>query len=406
MAIGSPRWPFFVAVLVSALIGGLCGERTMRINLAIPEANVKAPVLDAALEAITRLNEELVRSGVSPTSDQLISAGAKWKPEKPGEEHFDHGGIIAARGHGDCDDWAPLHAASLRVTGVDPGATAIVRKSGPKRWHAIVQRSDGSIDDPSLAAGMPGPARDVGVRGAWVPVMHEPTHDVGGSFIATPHLALRPIADRFGQLESWQARADLPWHWGPGRGPGDVAMASLHQSPVSDQAIVGAVRGAYRLGTASGFAHPEHCKRLAAISAACQGADWAEMADEYGPAHATAAAQVVGSFFGKALKRLKKLASPLLKAGLSFVPGGGLAAAAFNAASPALKHALIHQTQHAPEPPRARAVSSQQRPPAPAGNGAARNGAPSLSHRDFGDMLHRAYTSCHEQPGTAWPPRG
>jgi len=379
----------------------------MRINIAIPESSVKAPVLDGALEAVTRLNEDLIRSGVSPTSTQLIEQGARWQPEKPGEEHFDHGGLISARGHGDCDDWAPLHAATLRVTGVDPGATAIVRKSGPKRWHAIVRRSDGSIDDPSLAAGMPGPARDVGVRGAWVPVMHEPSHDVGGSFIATPHLALRPIADRFGQVEAWQARADLPWHYGPGKGPGDVAMASLHQSPVSDQAIVGAVRGAYRLGVSSGFADPAHCQRLAAIAAACEGADWLEMADEYGPEAATAAGQIVGSFFGKALKRLKKLASPLMKAGLSFVPGGGLAAAAFNAASPALKHALVHEHHVSPEVRRQPVlVAPESR--AARGNGRApsSSGPPPMSHRDFGDMLHRAYTSCNQTPGAAWPPRG
>mgnify|MGYP003525212302 CR=1 FL=1 len=40
----------------------------MRLMIAIPEANVKKPVLDGALEAVTRLNEDLIRSGASPTS--------------------------------------------------------------------------------------------------------------------------------------------------------------------------------------------------------------------------------------------------------------------------------------------------------------------------------------------------
>jgi hypothetical protein len=88
----------------------------VRINLAIPEASVKAPVLNAALEAVTRLNEDLIKKGVSPTSYQLIEKGARWQPEKPGAEHFDHGAIINERGHGDCDDWGPLHAATLRAS--------------------------------------------------------------------------------------------------------------------------------------------------------------------------------------------------------------------------------------------------------------------------------------------------
>jgi len=316
----------------------------MRINIAIPEANVKEPVLNGALETVTRLNEDLIKSGASPTSEQLIEAGAKWRPEKPGDEHFDHGGIIAQRGHGDCDDWAPLRAATLRVTGEDPGAKAVVRKSGPKRWHATVIRSDGTEDDPSLDAGMPGPARVHGVRGATLPLMFPSKHDVSGSFIATPHLALRPLTDQNGQIEAWQARADLPWHWQPGSSPHDVAMVSLHQSPVSDQAVVGAVRGAFRLGLVSG-ADPEHLKRMSAIADACDGYSWEDLAEVYGPEHATAAGAVVGSFFGK----LGKIAKGIAKGAVSFVPGGNVALSAFNMASKGLKNSVFKGHHQAPE---------------------------------------------------------
>lgn len=386
---------------------------------------MKKPVLDGALEAVTRLNEDLIRSGVSPTSDQLIAQGAKWEPEPPGQEHFDHGALIAKRGKGDCDDWAPLHAATLRVTGEDPGAMAVVRKSGPKRWHAIVQRSDGSIDDPSLAAGMPGRGEAWGVVGAAIPLMFAPdtVHGVSGevgSFIATPHLALRPVADRYGQVEAWQARADLPWHgWQPGSSPTDVAMASLHQSPVSSQAIVGAVRGAFRMGMANG-ADPEHLKRLSAISDACNGYPWEEIAASYGPEHADAAAQIVGGFFGKAFKGLKKLAkkavSPLASAALSFVPGGSLVKTAFDMASPMLKGSVkkgrhLPPEQRAPMAPGApRAPGAPGAPgfgggympwpyplpyPVPGWGGGWGQGAPASSAR-------RA--SSARTPGAAWPP--
>lgn len=342
----------------------------MRINVAIPEANVKEPVLNGALETVTLLNEDLIRSGKSPTAQQLIDQGAIWQPEKPGDEHFDHGGIIASRGHGDCDDWAPLHAATLRVTGEDPGAKAVVRKSGPKRWHATVIRSDGTEDDPSLAAGMPGAAKRVGARGATLPIMYPGRLVSGvngevGSFIATPHLALRPVADRHGQLESWQARADLPWHWHPDDSPADLAMATLHMSPVSDQAVVGAVRGAFNLGCVSG-ADPEHLRYLSAVEDICNGYSWDEVAEVYGPAHATAAGAVVGSFFGKAFKVLKKVASPLLKAGLSFIPGGGLATQAFDMASGALKGSLSKGKHLPPQQRAALALTPARSAPAPA----------------------------------------
>jgi len=393
----------------------------LRVVLAIPEAHVKAPVLDGALEAVTRLNESLIKAGASPTSDQLIDAGAKWRPEKPGDEHFDHGGLIAKRGHGDCDDWAPLHAATLRVTGEDPGAKAIVRKSGEKRWHAIVQRSDGSIDDPSLDAGMPGP-RVVGMRGAVIPTMFRPerVHGVGGSvgsFIAKPHLALRPVADRHGQVESWQARADLPWHWHPSGSPSDAAMVSLHQSPVSDQAVVGAVRGAFRLGLVNG-ADPEHLKRLSAIADACEGYSWEEIAGCYGPEHANAAGQIVGSFFGKLGKGLKglakgalKIASPLAKGALSFVPGGGLASSALSMASRGLQKSVA-QKKHLPPQQRAAALRAAPPPRAPA----PRAPAPPQGFAGMPQFLPYPYPLPYPvpgwsgapetiQPGLAWPPR-
>src|SRR5271166_235395 len=128
----------------------------MRIRIAVPEEHVDPSVIDAALEAVTRLDESMIRKGQSMTSHDLVDAGAVWRPEPPGDEHFDHGGTIETRGWGDCDDWAPLHAATLRASGEDPGAVARVIPSGPSTYHAIVERSDGKLEDPSAMAGMQG----------------------------------------------------------------------------------------------------------------------------------------------------------------------------------------------------------------------------------------------------------
>jgi hypothetical protein len=380
----------------------------MRIQLAIPEKFVTAPVLNGALEAVTRLNTEMIKAGAAPTDLQLIRRGAIWKPEPPGDEHFDHAKEIEERGWGDCDDWAPLRAGRLRATGEDPGARAVVKKSGHKRWHATVLRSDGSEDDPSIDAGMPAPGRSVGIRGAFVPLMRKPQTTVSGTYIATPNLALRPVGNRHGQIESWQARTDLPWHWWPEEGktsPTDLAMVTLHHTPVSSQAIVGAVRGAFDLGLASGTASPEQLKHLSAIAEMCEGMPWEEVAEVYGPECATAAGAIVGSFFGKAFRSLKKVVKPLARGALSFVPGGPLASAALSMASPRLKRSLA-KNQHAPPQLRAQAVP---RPIAPAL--AAPRAAPGAAPAPGGGTVQQFFFYPPpgwgaEQPGVAWPPRG
>lgn len=301
----------------------------MRVAVAIPEAHVKAPVLDAALEATTRLNESLIKEGEVPLFDE-VRDHIRWKPEPPGDEHFDHAKVVLGRKWGDCDDMAPYAAASMRANGEDPGARAIVVKSGPKRWHAVVECSDGTIRDPSRETGMGSKAN--GVMGAALPLMFAPQSAVvGGSYIMRPQLAMRPVRDRNGEVEAWQARADLPWHWMPparGGSPADIAMAALHASPVSSQAVVGACEGLIRLGEANDV-DDEILERAACIRDACEGADFDELCDEYGEEHALAAGQIVGSFFGgitRALTHnpLTRMAAPITR------PMGR----AFNAVSP------------------------------------------------------------------------
>jgi hypothetical protein len=276
----------------------------MRVNVAIPEAHVKEPVLNAALEAVTRLNEELIKTGDSPTFRQAVANGVRWKPEPPGAEHFDHGGIVSDRGWGDCDDLAPLHAASLRTSGEDRGAHAIVVPSGPQRWHAVVKRSNGKIDDPSAEAGM---NSGHGISGAVLPLMCPPA-SVSGAYYVRPQLALRPVD------AGWGARVDIPWHWQQQRqgdpSPADIAMTALHQHPVAANAIVGALDGAVLLGEASGIADPDHLERLRAMADYASGMPLHELAGEYGHEHAKAAYHVIGSFWS----HLSHALSPLAKA--------------------------------------------------------------------------------------------
>lgn len=293
----------------------------MRINVAVPEAHVEKPILDAALESVTRLNESMLSRNEIPTFKDGLKTGIQWKPEPPGAEHFDHAKTVLARKWGDCDDLAPWHAASLRHSGEDPGADAVVRRSGPKTWHAVVQRSDGSIDDPSRDAGM---GKHKGVNGAVVPIMFANPQSVSGAYIIRPKIAMRPVRGAV------QARADMPWHWREHLDdeptPTDYAMTSLHTAPVAQTALVGALDGACELAVAGGYGHPEHIDRLCCIADAVAGADYGALVEVYGDEHARAAQQVVGSFFGKIAKgfgSVVKAAAPFASKALQFVPGVG-----------------------------------------------------------------------------------
>lgn len=295
----------------------------MRINVAVPEAHVTAPVLDAALESVTRLNEAMLEKGEVPTFDKALQYGVKWTPEPPGQEHFDHAKTVMQRKWGDCDDLAPWHAASLRHTGHDPGAQAVAKRSGPDRWHAVVQRSDGSIDDPSKRAGM---GQHRGVIGAALPLMWPlPRGGIHGAYIVRPQIAMRPVRGAF------QARADLPWYWrehleDDKPTPTDYAMTALHTAPVAATALTGAIDGVIELAECAGFSTEQDLTRLACVSDACHGVPFEQLADHYEPRDVQAAKNIVGSFWS----HLAHLAAPithLAEQAVPFIPGVGPIAA-------------------------------------------------------------------------------
>jgi hypothetical protein len=330
----------------------------MRINVAVPEAHVTAPVLNAALESVTRLNESLLEKGAVPTFAEAVKGGGiKWQPEPPGQEHFDHAARVLGRGWGDCDDLAPWHAASLRATGKDPGAQAVARRSGPSRWHAVVKRSNGSIDDPSRAAGM---GKHRGIIGGVLPLMYGQTSVVGGvvgAYIVKPEIAVRPVRGAF------QARADLPWYWSDHMisdkaTPTDYAMAALHMAPTAASALVGAIDGVVELAHANGCGRRGDLQRLSAVSDYMAGVPLDAIERMWG-SHNAAHAQMVGWGF---LKKLGKIVSPvanLARGAIKFVPGIGpqasslidTAESAYNKARGALSTA--------------RSVVPQSRPTAP-----------------------------------------
>lgn len=271
----------------------------MRLRLAVPQDLTRdetAATLDAALEALTLASEPRIARGEVPTlSSALRAKRVRWKPEPPGDEHFDLPETVLRRGWGDCDDLAPWRAAELRASGVDPEARAIVIPSGPNRWHAVVERSDGRIDDPSKAAGMG--ARVNGgddYRAPFWPAMW-------GDRLS---LAASPLR------QGWAARVDAPDQEWP------CAWSALASGRTPRQAVVGCLSGISVLGRC-GVLDDTDLLRIAALHDLLHGVPPREVAgalEHHG---------AVG-FLGPLLPAAASLAAPLMS---KILPGAGAPAA-------------------------------------------------------------------------------
>jgi hypothetical protein len=312
----------------------------MRLNIAIPEEHVKKNILDAGLETTTRVNEELLKAGDAPHFREAAHR-VRWAPEPPGAEHFDHSAKVLRRGWGDCDDLAPWHAASLRVTGEDKGAIAEVVRKSPTRWHAIVRRSDGTIEDPSIEAGM---RSNGGARGATLPSMSALSGIDGDVHYQTPLIAVRPVLSVDGEELYWETRTDLPWAHSDEDFDETPALVALRRSGVANQSITGSLNGALWVGEVSGLIHPMVLDRAEAIRDAFDGWELADLIREYGEDEARAVQHVVGDIWGTIADVASKV--------ISFVPGiGPMASLAIDLGKKGVEAVVSASKRPDPPPP-------------------------------------------------------
>lgn len=275
----------------------------MRIRLAIPDHLVTAEGLEAALEATALANEQSIRRGEVPPLSEAIKKGVRWKPEPYLDgEHFDLAHQVVTRKWGDCDDLAPWLAGELRASGEDPGAVPRVYKSGPDRWHVVVQTSDGQILDPSKWAGM-GKRSGPNVSGVCGMTARPFARHCEGGLCVVPH-----------QGRYW-ARVDMPFPDSSGH------VASHGRARTPEEALHRAISGAIACGESI---DSPLCDRARMAGAMLLG-DLSRMEGEE-----------VGSFFGKLLKTALPIAN--------FIPGvGPIAAAAGKTALSALSHGGGHK---------------------------------------------------------------
>ena len=294
----------------------------MRIRLAIPDGHLSPEALNAALEATTLTNESLLKAGLVPLAKEAIARGVRWRAEPPGDEHFDLATTVLGRGWGDCDDLAPYEAASLRVTGVDPGARAVVRRSGPKRWHAVVLTSDGEVRDPSRWAGMGKRGAGVNGVGAVAAPRYAPIVSPLQPGLVAPRVALNLVPWRGG----YAGRVDVPL--------GLAALASNGFAADPRMAMLRALEGASVVGESAG-AHPECVLRVNGLHEFLDpgGGDPREIAEALNYISPQVAGDVVGLL--PALTAAIPMAGGLLSAAGNLFGGGGGGKAPAPAPAPA-----------------------------------------------------------------------
>lgn len=117
-------------------------------------AQVPVQKLDGALAILQGISElQLSRAVMAGHQPRLYDSGVRYQREPFGREWWQTALDNFAEGEGDCEDLANHRAAELNVLDGEPART-IAMQTGERSFHAVVQRADGTIEDPSLALGM------------------------------------------------------------------------------------------------------------------------------------------------------------------------------------------------------------------------------------------------------------
>ena len=96
-----------------------------------------------AAEGLVAVNMALIQRLRLPP---LYSSHIVYRPEVT--ERWENAQTLNKRGYGDCEDLAAYRVAELRLNG-EHTAKVFIYRSGQRRWHAVVKRAKGQIEDPT-----------------------------------------------------------------------------------------------------------------------------------------------------------------------------------------------------------------------------------------------------------------
>lgn len=111
------------------------------VTLRVPASRA---ALEAATTGLVALNRFVLRRAQLPS---VYDSGVRYKPERVRPEEWRTADQIFASNYGDCEDLAAWRVAELQLAGEQ--AKVKVIRTGRKRFHAIVRRADGQLEDPS-----------------------------------------------------------------------------------------------------------------------------------------------------------------------------------------------------------------------------------------------------------------
>jgi len=115
-------------------------------------------VLQIMLDALYKVNCSYLRR--FPETASLYASGVRYRKEAPGKEEWQDIPTVLKQGFGDCEDLACFRAAELTVREGVPAVPSLKWQRIPSKnmvlYHILVERADGSIEDPSKQLGMGG----------------------------------------------------------------------------------------------------------------------------------------------------------------------------------------------------------------------------------------------------------
>jgi hypothetical protein len=159
-------------------------------------------VLDILLEALVKIDELYLR--LTPNTPSIYKSGVRYYHYADREEWLAIPECLHER-IADCKSLSAWLVAEYRVSGIDPGAKCVKKYNtietdfGPLLlYHIQVQRSDGSLEDPSVQLGMTAtngePDGYIPVPGVpWV-IVNGLTHAIGAA-IKGDQKALRQLEE-------------------------------------------------------------------------------------------------------------------------------------------------------------------------------------------------------------------
>jgi hypothetical protein len=120
----------------------------MRATVELPPS---VAIVESLLEGFVQANVLLIESGLVPPSP--LDANVRYQREASGFEEWQLAMYVVRSGRGDCEDLNGWAAAYRRTTD-DPGARAILYRTGPHLFHCVCLLSSGEIYDVCPTLGM------------------------------------------------------------------------------------------------------------------------------------------------------------------------------------------------------------------------------------------------------------